>query len=55
MHQLVPTQNIYDRQKRYREAQAERGLKLVKVWVPEGSVDAIKAVAQDLRDGNKGG
>ena len=46
---------IYDRQKRYREAQAERGLKLVKVWVPEGAVTTIKAVATELREGHKRG
>ena len=46
---MVKDKTVDQRQARYRDAQAERGLKLVKVWVPEGSVESLKLIAADMR------
>ena len=47
MSKADPT--ISGREMRYRKAQAQRGLKLVRVWVPEQQVDVIKATAEKMR------
>ena len=41
------------REMRYRAAQAERGQKMVRVWVPAEKVEELKEIAKQMRD-NKG-
>ena len=38
-----------EREMRYRENQAKRGLKMVRVWVPDTDTDKLKAYAKKLR------
>lgn len=40
---------IAERMDRYRRAQGKRGLVEVRIWVPEGSRDDLKAYARTLR------
>lgn len=52
MSKADPT--ISAREMRYRKRQAERGLKYVRVWVPEDKVDMVKEFAKKLRDASSG-
>ncbi len=42
-----------DRVKKSNQGKVDRGLQLVRVWVPVKLVDEIKAVAKTLRDSIK--
>ncbi len=39
-----------EREMRYRDNQAKRGLKMVRVWVPGTDTDKLKAYAKKLRE-----
>ena len=39
-----------EREMRYRAAQAERGQKMVRVWVPVEKVEELKAIARQMRE-----
>jgi len=39
-----------EREMRYRAAQAERGQKMVRVWVPVENVEELKEIAKKMRD-----
>lgn len=47
MSKADPT--ISAREMRYREKQSERGLKMVRVWVPEDRVQEIKDLGAAMR------
>jgi len=49
MSKADPT--ISEREMRYRENQAKRGLTLVRVWVPKEKRDELREFAQRLREG----
>lgn len=44
---------VMERMKRYRDAQKERGMIKMTVWVPENHRDALKAYAKKLRKKKK--
>tara|TARA_R110002020_G_scaffold115610_1_gene265705 strand:+ start:322 stop:477 length:156 start_codon:yes stop_codon:yes gene_type:complete len=40
---------ISAREMRYRKAQADKGLRMVRVWVPDDKAESLKAYAAKLR------
>jgi len=47
MSKADPT--ISAREMRYREKQSERGLKMVRVWIPADKAEELKALAEKWR------
>lgn len=50
MSKADPT--ISAREMRYRQAQKERGLKMVRVWCPADRVEELKKIAEKWREEN---
>ena len=44
---------IAERERRYKEAQKKRGMKMCRVWVPEEDIDKLKHYARLLREGRE--
>ena len=42
---------IAERERRYKEAQKKRGMKMCRVWVPADRVEELKRIAAEMRAG----